>query len=98
MINIIWIFYIAKSFFYIPTNHTEASILETILNEYGFTNREKEVAALLLKGLKYTEISDTLFISIKTVKTHIYNIYQKTGARDKMDLANKIKDREKWYH
>lgn len=60
---------------------------------YGITEREKEIILLLLKGYNNRQICDKLFISLNTVKTHIYSIYQKTNVNNRMELANLIKER-----
>jgi len=44
------------------------------------TDRELEVLALIAEELSNQEISDRLFISINTVKTHVRNVYGKLGA------------------
>ena len=46
-------------------------------NKYGLTKRELEVLALIVEGLEDLEISERLFISISTTKTHVHNILQK---------------------
>lgn len=48
----------------------------------------------LLRIIAFTikEISDRLDRSIKTIDTHIYNIYQKTGVHSKIELLNIIRD------
>lgn len=56
------------------------------LANYAFTSRESEIAELLVKGKTYKEISEQLFISIPTVKTHVSNIYKKSKARNKVEL------------
>jgi len=54
------------------------------------TKRETEMLSLLAKGLRYKEISDKLFISTATVRTHIYNIYQKLQVQSRTDAINKV--------
>ncbi|GAA0576346.1 response regulator transcription factor [Streptomyces crystallinus] len=49
----------------------------------GLTGREGEVLGLVAEGLSNPEISRALHISTATVKTHINNIFAKTGARDR---------------
>ncbi len=49
----------------------------------GLTAREAEVLTLLAAGLSNTEISQRLYLSNATVKTHINRIFAKTGARDR---------------
>lgn len=41
------------------------------------TKAEEKIMKLLSKGYNYKEITQKLYISISTVKSHIYNIYQK---------------------
>lgn len=65
-----------------------------ILKNLGITEREKEIIDLLLKGYDNKKICEELFISLNTVKTHIYSIYQKTNVKNRMELANLIKDRK----
>ncbi|MBV9792930.1 MAG: response regulator transcription factor [Actinobacteria bacterium] len=49
----------------------------------GLTAREAEVLALIATGRTNAEIAATLTVSPSTVKTHINNIFTKTGARDR---------------
>lgn len=50
---------------------------------YRLTNREKEILELLGKGMSNKKIGQELFISVNTVKYHVQNIYQKSGARNR---------------
>ncbi|SDR68773.1 LuxR C-terminal-related transcriptional regulator [Gramella sp. MAR_2010_147] len=50
------------------------------LTDFSFTKREKEVIALLCKGYKTKEISETLFISPKTIEKHRSNIIKRTNS------------------
>jgi len=54
------------------------------------TNRENEMLGFLAKGLRYKEIADKLCISSATVRTHIYNIYQKLHVQSRTDAINKV--------
>lgn len=57
---------------------------------YGITKRESEILEQLAKGLQYKEIADLLFISEKTMKKHIYNIYEKMHVHSKVEAINKF--------
>jgi DNA-binding CsgD family transcriptional regulator len=52
------------------------------------TNKEKKVMELISQGKKNQEIADLLYNDISTIKTHINNIYKKTGAKSRKELAN----------
>lgn len=54
----------------------------------NLTPREREIVALVVGGRTYAEISHELFISEKTVSSHISNILRKTGAAGRIELAH----------
>ena len=58
--------------------------------DYDITPREASILKLLAKGYSYQEVSDALFISIKTMKWHIYNIYKKLHADNRTEALNKF--------
>jgi len=47
------------------------------------TEREQEVLQLMARGMANQEIADELFISLKTVKTHVSNILSKLDVVDR---------------
>lgn len=59
--------------------------------DFGFTKREIEVAEYLLTGLEHKEIAYSLHVSARTIDAHVYNIYKKTGARNKADFHKIIR-------
>lgn len=58
------------------------------------TNRESQIAALLLKGRTYKMIAVELDLSENTIKTHIKNIYSKFNIQSKTELITLLKERE----
>ena len=69
---------------------------DEILKCFGITGREREIIHLLLKGFNNKQICEKLFISLNTVKTHIYSIYQKTNVKNRMELANLINEKKSY--
>ncbi len=61
---------------------------QALTGRFGITGREYDVIRLVCLGKSNAEIEKELFISVKTVKRHLYNIYQKTGARNRVQLVN----------
>ncbi|MBL1100459.1 response regulator transcription factor [Streptomyces sp. 205] len=49
----------------------------------GLTPREAEVLALVAEGFSNAEIARSLHVAPATVKTHINNLFAKTGVRDR---------------
>lgn len=63
---------------------------ESFFSFYNFSEREIEVLKLLEEGKTNVEISENLYISINTVKTHVKNIYKKLSVSNRVQLINKI--------
>jgi DNA-binding CsgD family transcriptional regulator len=63
-----------------------------VLDKYNITEREKEICNCIINGFSNKEICDKLFISIATVKKHIYNLFLKTDAKNRIDLINILKN------
>ncbi|MGD8465982.1 MAG: response regulator transcription factor [Anaerolineae bacterium] len=53
--------------------------------DYGLTQREKEVLALLVEGLSNAEISERLVITVATVKFHVRGILSKLGVSSRTE-------------
>jgi len=51
------------------------------------TDREREVLALVARGLTNAELAGTLCVSLPTAKTHVSRILTKLGARDRTQLV-----------
>ncbi|MES2478696.1 MAG: response regulator transcription factor [Bacteroidota bacterium] len=55
----------------------------------GISKREKEILEYLAKGNTYDEIASKLFISINTLKSHVYRIYTKLNVDNRTEAINK---------
>jgi two-component system nitrate/nitrite response regulator NarL len=51
------------------------------------TTREREIGGLVARGASNKQIASQLSISIKTVKTHLTNIFKKLGLATRLQLA-----------
>ena len=51
------------------------------------TEREREVLALVARGLSNAELTQMLHVSMPTAKTHVSRILTKLGARDRTQLV-----------
>ena len=57
--------------------------------DYGLTQREKEILQLLIDGMSKKYIAEHLYISLYTVDTHLKNIYAKLHVHSQMDMITK---------
>src|SRR5580698_8422988 len=53
----------------------------------ALTDRESQLVTLLSRGYKNKEISQALGITEGTVKVYLSHLFQKTGAKDRFDMA-----------
>lgn len=72
--------------------HPQAQhVIETVSKKPHFTNklskRESEVLAEMTKGKTNKEIAEALFVSEKTVKTHVSHIFSKLQVSDRTQAA-----------
>lgn len=56
------------------------------------SDREREVLQLAAEGFHNDEIGRRLFISPKTVKTHLQNVYEKLQVNSRTEAALKAKE------
>jgi DNA-binding CsgD family transcriptional regulator len=72
--------------------------MNRLFTKYQISNREQEIIHLILKGKTNKEIEDTLFISLPTVKFHIYSIYKKMKVKNRLELIRIILESVKTNH
>lgn len=71
-----------------PDMKNRDAISSDFLNFYKITDREKDVIELIGKGFPVSRIADQLFISKRTVETHLYNIYSKCNIQNRIELMH----------
>lgn len=65
---------------------------EQVCDHFGFTPREREVAALLARNLTATDIARSMIISRDTANTHIRNLCEKTGANGRVGIVKLLSE------
>ena len=59
------------------------------------TEREQDVLSLLAEGYRNKEVAAKLNVTTATVKSHVYNIYQKLHVTSKIEAINKFRSKPK---
>ena len=63
-----------------------------LASSYAFTDRELEVLREMTGGDTNQEIAERLHMSVATVKTHILNMLEKTGFKNRTELAVRARE------
>ncbi len=58
----------------------------------NFSERELEVLRLVIEGKTDQEIADRLYMSLRTVKSHISRMKEKTGFKNRTELAVRVRE------
>ena len=61
-------------------------MLRNILIQKGLSKREAEVVEMVTKGLSNKEVANQLFVTEKTIKFHLTNIYKKMSLKSRTQL------------
>ncbi len=76
----------------------DPALLDAFCTRYEFSRREREIAALIVGGKSNKEIEDELYISIHTVKNHIYRLFRKLGVNSRGQLMNLLVEEQKLFN
>jgi len=63
---------------------------DSVIESYELTPREREILRLVLQGASNKDIERMFFISASAVRNHLYNIYQKLGVKNRLELVNLV--------
>jgi DNA-binding CsgD family transcriptional regulator len=69
---------------------TLEQVAPLIARAHQLSQRETEIALLVLRGLNTSEIAGKLFISEYTVQDHLKSIFEKAGVRSRRALATEV--------
>lgn len=58
--------------------------------DFGFSDREREIAPLIADGLTNDEIAERLCISPHTVKNHVTSIFRKAEVSNRLELLKRL--------
>ncbi|HUG83305.1 MAG TPA: response regulator transcription factor [Euzebya sp.] len=70
-----------------PVPRVRRRATHPVLQERGVTPREGDVLVLLAQGLTNPQIAERLFVSPRTVQTHVSSLLSKVGADSRAALA-----------
>ncbi len=79
-------------YFSSPITKTEKTLKEEFIKDFGITKREQEIILALLHGKSNKELAETLFVSEKTIETHLANIYRKVGVKNRLELFSRLQN------
>jgi len=68
-----------------------SNTLDGFAEKHGLSVTEKAILELLINGLSNAEIADKRHVSENTVKTHLSNIYSKTGVGSRAKLISLLR-------
>lgn len=77
-------------YFFCPSAGSHDAIPRQFITNNGITKREVDIIQMTMHGYRNARIANELFISVKTVKNHLYHIYHKVGVGNRMELVAKI--------
>ena len=63
----------------------------TLRERFGFSDRETEIALMILEGFNNRQIASALILSEGTCRNYISAVYEKVGADSRQEAAEKMK-------
>lgn len=75
----------------VSARRAEADAVPVAEDAGKLSDREREVARLVLEGMTYKQVGDRLFISAKTVEHHMARMRQRLGSTSRSDLLAQLR-------
>lgn len=69
--------------------HDRSDDESRLVHDFGLTDRERTILGLLVQGYSNKEISNTIFVSLDTVKVHLKHIFEKLQVDSRTKAAVK---------
>jgi two-component system, NarL family, response regulator len=79
---------VAEGHVWMPPVLQAAFARSDVLGAKRLTVRESEIVRFVAMGMRNAEVAEALAVSENTVKTHLTNVFQKLGIRDRMELTH----------
>ena len=73
-----------------PPDHSRTTLAQARIA--GLTEREREVALAVGRGLSNAEIARELYLSVPTVKAHVSRLFEKVDATNRVQIAIVVHD------
>lgn len=90
LVNVLFIMMVGINYIEFEPEEEEEDHSFPKIEDYPLTNRQKEVARLILSGYNYSRIADELNIAENTASKHGSDIFAKTNCEDKTDFYAKF--------
>jgi DNA-binding CsgD family transcriptional regulator len=74
-----------------PVWTKEAGLSPLFIAKFGITDREREIIGCILEGKSDKDIALALNIAVSTTRTHLKNIYRKTGSEGRFSLLSLLR-------
>ncbi|NPV02027.1 MAG: response regulator transcription factor [Brevinematales bacterium] len=76
----------------IPEAISKIEFSKDVIRKYDISRREEDIIKMVARGLSNKDIAKELFISIFTVKNHLFHIYKKLDVKTRSQIPGKLND------
>ena len=80
--------FFAVRYFNMPVYLEKGALSPYFQEKFGISKREAEIILSAVQGSSNSKIAEEHFISVRTVESHLYKIFMKTGVKNRVQLLN----------